>query len=127
MEDLIPVIASISGAIARISATHIAEAALIVDKTADVTDILPGWDSRDALDLSMTSWANMPLYSCNFGQAVGVPEFVRVPFAKFDGLVTILPRRRTDAEEEKIDVVVFLRADDMEALENYGPWEWWTS
>jgi hypothetical protein len=127
LEPLIPVIASISGAIARISATHIAEVALFVDKTPDVTDINPGWESKDALDLSMTSWADMPLYNCDFGNDVGRPEFVRVPFAKFDGLVTILPRRRVDGDEEMIDVVLFLRADDIRALEKYEPWKWWTS
>jgi hypothetical protein len=127
LEHLIPVIASISGAIARISATHIAEASLFVDKTPNVTDIIPGWESKNALDLSMTSWADMPLYDCEFGDAVGRPEFVRVPSAKFDGLVTILPRRRADGDEEMIDVVIFLRADDIRALENYEPWTWWTS
>ena len=127
LEHLIPVIASISGAISRISVAHIAEAVAIVEKTRDVTDVIPGWDSKDALDLSMTSWANLPLYNCSFGDAVGKPAFVRVPFAAFDGLVTILPRRREDGDKEMMDVVIFLRADDIDALESYKPWAWWTS
>jgi hypothetical protein len=125
LSSLLPVTTAISKAVARISPSHVSEVIQLVEDLPDVTKIAPGWNSRNGPDLTLTSWANMGVYECNFGDSLGQPEFVRIPYAEFDGLVIVLPRRRS--EEEKIEAVVMLCEEDMAAIESDDVWKSWTT
>ncbi len=61
------------------------------------------------------------MYSIDFGPHFGLPDFVRVPYVEVDGLIIVLPRRRTSTPET-IEVVVMLRQDDTAALEHNEMW-----
>ena len=136
LRELIPVICAVSSAVSRVSSSYIAEVISLVEATPNVLDISPGWSAWNGPDLTLTSWANLGLYECDFGDGIGRPEFVRVPYAEFDGLVIILPRCRAKGAErvesegqpkdEMIEMVVMLSRDDMEALERDEVWRSWT-
>ncbi len=122
--DFAAVVDAFAAAVARITRPVIAEVLSLVDQAPDVTDLGPGWRPFHGLDLSLTSWANQAYYVCEFGAPLGRPAFVRVPFAEYDGLAIVLPRRR-DGDDGKLDVVLFLNADDIIALESDGSWNSW--
>jgi hypothetical protein len=126
LEKLVPVIDAITTAISRICDFHIAEVIQIIEAVSDVSLITQGWSSRNGPDLTSTSWANMGVYECDFGDEVGFPEVIRVPYAEFDGLVIILPRRRK-VEDEVIEAVVMLGEEDMDALKRNNVWTLWTT
>ena len=123
--NLQPAISAIAAATSRITASSIVEVLSLVEQSPIVSDIIPGWDAFFGPDLSVTSWANMGVYDLDFGAFLGKPDFLRVPAAKIDGLVIILPRRRREQlgenlsdvrDEEVIEVMVYLREDDLEHL-----------
>jgi transferase family protein len=137
LESLIPILIAKSAAISRVTANHIAEVISIIQQSSDVRDITTGWNALEGLDLSMTSWMNMPVYDCDFGEYLGKPAFARPPYAEWDGLIIMLPRRRAQSKSnddqkptaqhiELIEVVVMLRQDDMEVLEKDELWTRWT-
>lgn len=64
-------------------------------------------------NLSVTSWATLPLYNLDFGW--GTPMFAGNPFIPFEGLVIFAPSHKKDGS---IDVVLGLFAPDMEKLES---------
>jgi trichothecene 3-O-acetyltransferase len=114
---------AIALAAGRITAAHVGEVLQLVAQAPDVADLAPGWNGFHGLDLGFTSWANQDFYRFDFGEGIGVPRFVRVPFAQFDGLAIVLPRRRD--EDEIIEVVCFLNGDDIKALEQDDVWKSW--
>ncbi|MCO5592079.1 hypothetical protein L7F22_046073 [Adiantum nelumboides] len=63
-------------------------------------------------NLSVTSWATLPLYNLDFG--LGTPMFAGNPFIPFEGLVIFAPSYKKDGS---IDVVLGLFAPDMERLQ----------
>lgn len=63
-------------------------------------------------NLSVTSWATLPLYNLDFG--CGTPMFAGNPYIPFEGLVIFAPSHKKDGS---IDVVLGLFAPDMERLE----------
>lgn len=63
-------------------------------------------------NLSITSWAQLPLYKLDFGW--GTPTFAGPPFVPFEGLVILIPSYTKDGS---IDVLVALFEDDMAKLE----------
>lgn len=110
----------------RINSRHIAEVYNLVERIADKRTIFPGWDLFNRRDLTITSWANLDLYNLNFGDALGKPEFVRVPYSDADGVCLILPRKQTKDEgpdKGAIEVTVMLNKDDMEALKQLDFWQ----
>jgi hypothetical protein len=117
------VIDGIGGAIAHITTKHIAEVISLVEQAPNIRDVSFGWRSFHSLDLSATSWANQGFYEFDFGQHVGKPSFVRVPCVQFDGMFTVLPRKRDVGE--KIEVVIFLNEKDIETLEHDPALESW--
>jgi trichothecene 3-O-acetyltransferase len=132
VESLLPILRAKSAAIARINAAYITEVIALIQQSPDVTDIMPGWNGVEGLDLTMTSWANLPIYELDFGECLGKPLFVRPPYAEWDGLVIVLPRRRREtagdeASEEVVEVVVMARKDDMERLEKDVMWNTWST
>jgi hypothetical protein len=137
MDKLSRVISSIGSGISRISLAHIAEVIALVESSPNVGAIAPGWNAFIGPDLTITSWANLGVYECDFGGGLGSPDFVRVPYAEFDGLGIILPRcrqlpneRNKDQDgkpkDEMIEIVVFLQQVDMEMLERDAVWKSWT-
>jgi hypothetical protein len=137
LESLLPIIKAKISAISRVTASHISEVISLIQQSPNVADVIPGWNALTGLDLTMTSWASLPVYDCDFGPHLGKPEFVRPPYAQWDGLVIVLPRRRQNTsttthlegeqdDEEINEVVVMLRKDDMENLEMDDVWKSWT-
>ncbi|OOF98729.1 hypothetical protein ASPCADRAFT_42102 [Aspergillus carbonarius ITEM 5010] len=110
----------------RINSRFVAEVYRLVE---DRGELFPGWDLFHSRDLVITSWANLGVYGVEFGGGIGRPRFVRVECGEADGVVVVLPRRRgvvqgvkEEEEEEGVEVVVMLRADDMEGLEADEMW-----
>ena len=69
-------------------------------------------------DITVTSWANFPFF-VDFGPQVGKVQWVRSEyFTDIDGLILVLPRKRKVGEdgEERIEVLVGVREDDMAGL-----------
>ena len=65
-------------------------------------------------DVVVSSFASLPVYTSDFGDLLGYPEFVRRPtLTPTDGLAYIMPR----SPDGGFDVAVSLRADDMERME----------
>lgn len=109
----------------RIDRRHIAEVCSLVRSVDDYKTVFPGWDLFNSRDLTITSWLNLPLYDLEFGQDLGKPGFVRVPYLEADGVGIILPRRATEEAgrpDGVFDVMVMLRRDDMEILEKDNLW-----
>ncbi|KAK4114616.1 hypothetical protein N656DRAFT_705214 [Canariomyces notabilis] len=127
--QLARVVEEIARAVKRVTPGHVAEVMDLIDMAPDVSDIAPGWESLHGADLSITSWANMGLYEADFGEGVGRPELMRVPWMTMDGLLIVLPRKRglgkelwdaemraEEAGAETIEVVVVLHPQDVVAL-----------
>ena len=109
----------------QINSRHIAEAFTLISEMEDFSTLYPVWDAFNGPDLTITSWANLGLYETDFGPTLGNPEFIRVPYAQWDGLCIVLPRKRASINEgsdEAIEVVIMLRKDDLEALEDDAIW-----
>ncbi|OJJ08848.1 hypothetical protein ASPVEDRAFT_47998 [Aspergillus versicolor CBS 583.65] len=104
-----------------ISARHIAEVYRLIADTEDHRTLDPGWDIFGSRDLAITSWADLDLYEVDFGVGLGRPEFVRLPYMEADGVAVLLPRRR-DGVDERLEVMVLLRKDDMAVLERDEAW-----
>ena len=112
---------------AQVNRQYIAEVYSLVDRIENYKTVYPGWDLFNSCDLTITSWADLPLYGLDFGQALGKPDFVRVPYMEADGVSFILPRKRAadgvSVSDEVLDVVVMLRRDDMQVLEQDSLWK----
>ena len=114
---------------ARIDTRHIAEVHSLVDGVDDYRSVFPGWDLFGSRDLTITSWADLDLYDMDFGVGIGKAEFVRLPYMEADGVCLILPRKgdrvmdATGRSGKVVDVMVMLRRDDMETLENDDSWK----
>lgn len=112
---------------ARDSFRHVSEAYNLADRIDDYKKIFPGWDLFGSRDLTITSWANLDMYSLDFGPQLNKPHFVRVRAAQADGVGLILPRRSasgaTGVPGEVLDVMLMLRKDDMDALEQDTMWK----
>lgn len=112
----------------RISSRHVGEVVAIVDQLDNVRSLGPGWNFYHGSDLSITSWANLNTYEADFGEHLGRPGLVTVPYMELDGICVILPRRRTrhtGGEQDVIEVVVMLQADDLARLQEDEVWKSW--
>lgn len=113
---------------AQIDSRHIAEVYHLVERVDDYKTIFVGWDLFGARDLTITSWADLDLYDMEFGEGLGKPEFIGVPYAEADGVGLILPRKRgvpnsAGGSDEVLDIMVMLRREDMDALDSDFMWE----
>lgn len=109
----------------KINASHIAEVCSLVSRFDKFPALFPAWSISSGLDLAITSWANLGIYDMRFGDLLGHPEFVRVPYAKLDSLAIVLPRKRAgvkETSEDVIEVMVMLRRDDLESLQRDEVW-----
>ncbi|QMW26585.1 hypothetical protein G4B84_001830 [Aspergillus flavus NRRL3357] len=57
----------------------------------------------------------------DFGPMLGRPKFFSFPCMEADEVAIILPRQRCSSEE-KLEIMVMLRRDDLESLENDSMW-----
>ncbi|KAL1872323.1 hypothetical protein VTK73DRAFT_1554 [Phialemonium thermophilum] len=117
-----------------INSRFVAEVYRLAQNVIDYRTIFVGWDLFGARDLTITSWADLGLYEMQFGPRLGKPEFVRVRHADADGVAIILPRKKswsgasgTGAFNEVVEVMLMLRTDDMDALEQNSTWKGLTS
>lgn len=119
------VIETVAHSAARITTDHISGLLSALQQVQDSSDVGPGWLSPHRVNFMASSWANLPLYECDFGPALskngtgsGAPVFVRYPYAEYnDGNVVVLPRRRMPpGVDEAIEVYVMLAEDDLQAL-----------
>jgi trichothecene 3-O-acetyltransferase len=127
LEGLVPVIEGIYKGTKRVTGEHVAEVVAMMEEVEDVRDVAPNWVRSNGLDLSVTSWANMSVYESHFGEGVGRPVFMRVPAFESDGLVIVLPRKRGEGREEKIEVAVLLCEEDLKFLEVDEVWKSWVA
>ena len=104
-----------------IDSRHIAEAYRLVNCMEYDRSLFLGWDLFGSRDLTIRSWADLDLYGMDFGPMLGRPNFVRFPCMEADGVAIILPRR-SDLSEERLEVMVMLRRDEMESLGNDSMW-----
>lgn len=99
----------------------------LIEKAGDAGTVSIGWNAFSARDLAITSWADQGLYEMDFGEALGKPEFIGLPYAEADSVCIVLPRRREAAAasvpESVLEVVLMLRRDDMVALEEDITWK----
>ncbi|PSN64742.1 C-8 acyltransferase [Corynespora cassiicola Philippines] len=110
----------------RIDAGHIGEVCSLVEKVEDYRRIFPGWELFGSRDLFITSWADLDFYDFDFGDGLGKPRFVRIPYAQADGNVIILPRNRSVTEtvsSHGLEVVVMLQRTDLKMLKEDSLWE----
>ncbi|KAK0652348.1 transferase family-domain-containing protein [Cercophora newfieldiana] len=123
---LLPVLKGIYEAIKRVTGGHIAEFAEMMEAVGDVRDVTPNWVRANGPDLSVTSWANMGVYESDFGEGVGKPLWMRVP-GDFvgDGLVIVLPRKRTGEDVRGIEVLLLMCEEDLRFLEGDEVWRSW--
>jgi hypothetical protein len=93
-----------------------------MDRVDDPRSLFVGWDLFGSRDVTITSWADMDLYNVDFGEGMGKPELLRLPYTdSADGVAIVLPRKR-GVEREMIEVVIMLRRDHMEELEKDSMW-----
>ncbi|KAH8432934.1 uncharacterized protein LDX57_010567 [Aspergillus melleus] len=104
-----------------IDSRHIAEVYSVAERV-DAGSLFVGWDLFGSRDLTITSWADFDLYGVDFGNVMGRPRFVRLPYMEADGVAIILPRQRS-VSQEVLEVMVMLRRDHMEALELDPMWQ----
>ncbi|EHK23087.1 uncharacterized protein TRIVIDRAFT_135625 [Trichoderma virens Gv29-8] len=107
----------------RIDVDHVSEVYSLTERMEDYRAIFPGWDLFGSRDLVITSWANLDIYKADFGPELGTLEFIRPPFSEAaDGVCIVMPRRR-NIDDEKLDVMVMLRKDDLDSLEKDDRWK----
>ncbi|KAF2246452.1 hypothetical protein BU26DRAFT_520923 [Trematosphaeria pertusa] len=122
---LAPVIYSIACAALLVDKAYIESLVQLASLLPDLSGMEPGWDAINGPDFNVTSWVYMGLYDCDFGDAVGKPELVRLPCLPVDGLAMILPKRMNSIGEETLEVMVVLRTDDMDRLSESETWRSW--
>jgi trichothecene 3-O-acetyltransferase len=94
--------------------------ATLVQNTEDKTTIFYGANKKHGKDIFLSSWAQMDLcQTCNFGSALGRPDFVRRARLDFvPDLTYIMPPDKNG----NMDIGACLFEEDIEALKKDGPW-----
>lgn len=122
--ELAGVVEAVSAAAARNTRSYIMDVVSRAQQASSAAQVALDWQISHDLDLTLTSWANQGFYEFDFGRGLGRPSFVRVPYMAADGLVIILPRRR-GGSQERIEALVGLNVDDLQALESDEAWNSW--
>ncbi|TQV92773.1 Chloramphenicol acetyltransferase-like domain-containing protein [Cordyceps javanica] len=123
-KHLAGVVSAVAAALApdRVDEAHVREVCELVRGVGDHRRIFPGWQLFGARDVFVTSWADLDFYELAFGEGLGRPRFVRIPYVQADGNIIILPRRRGDGADEVLELVVMSRRDDLEILKADAIW-----
>ncbi|CAM6097015.1 unnamed protein product [Calypogeia fissa] len=79
----------IHDAVARMDDEYLRSAIDYLEMQPDVAKVARGASLCGAPNLSITSWARLPLYDCDFGW--GRPIFVGPEWTPYDSLVFVLP------------------------------------
>ncbi len=97
---------------------HVRSFASFVKSELDKENITFSSPSPDT-DMTISSWASLPIYPCDSGLRLGKPEFVRRPtFGYCDGLVFIMPKNLAG----ELDVAISLKEDDLQRLKSDAAW-----
>ncbi|KAJ6129620.1 hypothetical protein N7512_002400 [Penicillium capsulatum] len=105
-----------------INLRHLAEVYDLADRTRGYQSLFPGWDLFQSRDLKITNWADLDRYGIDVGDILGKPCSVRLPVMEVEGVALILSRQR-GVSQEVFEVVMMLRKDHMDALENDHMWQ----
>jgi len=122
-----PITRAIIDASTRVTKKHISGFLEALQRVQDPASLGVGCMSQHAIDFISSSWANLPLYGCDFGSVFsqgcaegtgGRPAFVRYPYVDYaDGNMIVLPRQRfSTGKDETVEVYVMLSEDDLLAL-----------
>ena len=129
LTDLIPKICdaiAASNSADKINAGNIAGLCSLVSRFEHFPALFPAWSISSGRDLAITSWANLGIYEMRFGDILGHPEFVRLPYTALDSAAIILPRKRSGVNQKKqeqvIEVIVMLREYDLRTLQEDELW-----
>ncbi|KAK3898178.1 transferase family-domain-containing protein [Staphylotrichum tortipilum] len=101
-----------------------AEMHSLVDKVGGYCRLRLRHDPFTGRGFLVTSWANLGMYGVDFGAGLGRPEAVRVRATGADGLCFVMPRRRSEAGEEVLEVLLGLTSETFDALEEDKMWRW---
>nr|CEG05570.1 unnamed protein product [Fusarium clavum] len=122
-----PITQAIIDASTRVTKEHISGFLEVLQRVQDPASLGVGCMSQHGIDFISSSWANLPLYECDFGSMFsqgcaertgGRPAFVRYPYVDYaDGNMIVLPRQRFPiGKDEIIEVYIMLAEDDLLAL-----------
>jgi hypothetical protein len=125
VDKLIPIIADIANASAKLTASTMESLVHLSDKNPDLSNITMSWLLNGPGDVHFISWAQVAVYELDFGPTLGQPGFMRSAIIRLNGVVTFLPRRRAEMGAEEMDVSVLLREDDMERISHDATWNGW--
>ncbi|KAI9756665.1 MAG: hypothetical protein M4579_003754 [Chaenotheca gracillima] len=114
---------AIRSAINKVDDAHIRSTVALVNSLDDVSRLMANFDNFLGPGLIFTSWADLPIYSLDFGKTIGggKPERVRVPATAFDGLCVALPRLPNGG----LEVLVGLQSEHMERLKHMHSFNRW--
>ena len=96
-----------------INSHKIAEVYHLVD---GYKSIFVGYDLFSSTSLTNTSWADLD-FGIDFSARLGRLEVVRVPYIEANGVSLILPKRSLHGGQEVLEVMIMLRRDDMDTLD----------
>ena len=123
---LVPIISVVARAASLVDSSHIASLVHLADICPDNADLAMSWQFDGPDHLHFVNWAPTGMLDMDFGPGVGQPGCVRNAVLKRDGVVTMLPRRRTKrVEKEDIEICVSLREDDLARLSESSAWRSW--
>jgi hypothetical protein len=125
VDKLIPIIADIANASAKLTASAMESLVHLSDKNPDLSNITMSWLLNGPGDVHFISWAQVAVYELDFGPTLGQPGFMCSAIIRLNGVVTFLPRRRAEMGAEEMDVSVLLREDDMERISHEATWNGW--
>ncbi|CAO1605698.1 hypothetical protein XANCAGTX0491_009203 [Xanthoria calcicola] len=86
--------------------------ATLIASEPDRNKLTFGFDAPDR-DLMISSWAAVPAYE-DFGDILGIADFVRRPTVPWSGIIYIMPKR----PDGSLDIAVALPEDDMLRLQS---------
>ena len=127
--DLTTTALTIRHAITAINSYHIRSTISLILSQRNIKSLTYGFHNFLGPDLAVTSWENIGVYGHDWGCGLGKPERVRPVTGGppgFDGLAIVLPRKVSEGEggeKPGLEVMVGLKAEDMERLEGDEVWK----
>ncbi|CAL8583501.1 hypothetical protein XPA_009123 [Xanthoria parietina] len=91
---------------------YVRSMANLIASEPDRSKLAFGFEAPDR-DLMISSWAAVPAYE-DFGDVLGIADFVRRPTVPWSGIIYIMPKR----PDGSLDIAVALPEDDMRRLQS---------
>ncbi|KAL9048703.1 MAG: hypothetical protein Q9162_007586 [Coniocarpon cinnabarinum] len=93
--------------------------ATMLTQAPDKNAVKMGTPTNASTDVTLSSWAQMPIHELDFGPGLGKPEAVRRPrFEAFEGLVYFLPK----TADGEVAILLCLRDEDLQHLRKDNQW-----